>query len=91
MFDYQFNMDKGIKDIKDIECGTLFKMKDSKRTLLIVRKHYCNNERLYTNLITGYTFTRDGLLSFGYSFFKKEDNEDFDGVEVIGNIIKRQI
>ena len=80
-----------IKDIKYIEYGTLFKMKNSEKTFLVIRKYYGDYERLFVDLSTGLAFTRGGLISFGYFFYHKENDEDFDGVEVIGNIIERQI
>ena len=80
-----------IKDIKNIEYGTLFKMKNSEKTFLVIRKYYKDYEHLFVDLSTGLAFTRGGLISFGYFFYHKENDEDFDGVEVIGNIIERQI
>ena len=80
-----------ITNINNIDYGTLFKMKNSKKTFLVIREYYGKYERLFVDLTTGLAFTRDNLISFGYFFYHKEDDEDFDGVEVIGNIIERRI
>lgn len=80
-----------IEDIKYIDYGTLFKMKNSDKTFLVIREYYGKYERLFVDLSTGLAFTRGNLISFGYFFYHKEDDENFDGVEVTGNINERRI
>ena len=80
-----------IEDVKYLNHGTLFKMKNSEDTFLAAREYYGRYECLFVNLSTGLAFTRGGLISFGYFFYHKEDDDDFNGVEVIGHVLERRI
>lgn len=73
------------KNIYDIDYGTLFKMKNSQKTFLVIRKYYTDYERLFVDLETGLAFSRSDLLCFGYCFYHDND-ENIDKVKIIGHI-----
>lgn len=73
------------KSIYDIDYGTLFKMKNSEKTFLVIRKYYRDYERLFVDLETGLAFSRSDLICFGYCFYH-DDSEDIDKVKVVGHV-----
>lgn len=43
-------------------------------------------EDIFVNIHTLIAYTFDEIESFGYYFYTKEDDEDFLGVDVVGNL-----